>query len=116
MKKAEKGGTRPAHKASAKILTSMMTLSIEAWDAGQAVVRPHSLKMVARAERTLRRASGLSMINLSTVGATTGGKRDGKRGELELDWRQRLEPEEEGRVGSVRAAKGGTTVCNRGSV
>ena len=55
MKKAEKGGTRPAHRASAKNQTSVTTLSKEAWDAGQTVVRPHSLEMVARVKAQLRR-------------------------------------------------------------
>ena len=76
MKKEERGGTRPAHRALAKNRTSVMTLSKEAWDTGQTVVLPHSLKMEARAERTLCKASGLSMINRSTAGATAEGERD----------------------------------------
>ena len=40
---------------------------------------------------------------------------DGKREELEPDWRRRLELEEEGKVGSERVAERGTTVCNYGS-
>ena len=124
-------GTRPAHKVSTKNQTSVTTLSKEAWDASQIVVRPHSLKMLARAERTLRKASGLIMIDRSTAGATAGGVRgEGagffplpffvgtisvKRGEPEPDWRRRLELEEEGKVGGERAAEKGTTVCNYGS-
>ena len=80
MKKVEKGGTRPAHRASAKNQTSVTILSREAWDAGQIVVLPHSLKMVARAERTLFKASGLSMMDRSTAGATAGGERDDDAG------------------------------------
>ena len=75
MKKAEKGGTRPAHRASAKNRTSVTILSREAWDAGQTVVLPHSLKIVARAERTLFKASGLSMIDRATAGVAAGGVR-----------------------------------------
>ena len=76
MKKAEKGGTRPAHKASAKNRTSVTVLARKAQDAGQTVVRPHSLKMEARAEWTLSKASGLSMIDRSTAGAAAGGAQD----------------------------------------
>ena len=57
------GGTNPAHRASAKYWTSVTTLSMEKWDTGQVVVRPHSLKMVARAELTLPKPSWLSMID-----------------------------------------------------
>ena len=74
MKKAEKGGTRPAHRASAKNRTSVTILSKEAWDAGQAVVFPHSLKLEARAERTLSKASGLSISDRPTAGAIAGGE------------------------------------------
>ena len=70
------GGTSPAHKASAKYRTSVTTLSMEKWDAGQAVVLPHSLKMVARAELTLPKASGLSMIDRSRAGAAAGSAQD----------------------------------------
>ena len=52
-----KGGTRPAHRASAKYGTSVTILSMEKWDAGQAGVLPHSLKIMARAELTLPRHS-----------------------------------------------------------
>ena len=75
MKKAEKGGTRPAHRASAKNRTSVTILSREAWDAGQTVVLPHSLKIVARGEQTLSKASGLSMIDRATAGVAAGGVR-----------------------------------------
>ena len=75
MKKAEKGGTRPAHRASAKNRTSVMILSRKAWDAGETVVLPHSLKIVARAERTLFKASGLSMIDRAMAGASAEGVR-----------------------------------------
>ena len=51
----------------------MTILSREAWDAGQTVVLPHSLKIVARAERTLFKASGLSMIDRAMAGAAAGG-------------------------------------------
>ena len=53
----------------------MTILSTEAWDAGQTEVLPQSLKIVASAERTLSKASGLSMIDRSTAGATAGGVR-----------------------------------------
>ena len=53
MKKSEKGGTRPAQRAPAKYWTSVTILSMEKWDAGQAIILPHSLKIVARAELTL---------------------------------------------------------------
>ena len=57
MKKSEKGGTRPAHRASAKYGTSVAILSMEKWDVDQAIIIPHSLKMVARAELTLSKPS-----------------------------------------------------------
>ena len=53
-----------------------MVLARKARDAGQTVVRPHSLKMEARAEWTLYMASGLSMIDRSTAGAAAGGAQD----------------------------------------
>ena len=37
------------------------------------MVLPHSLKIVARAERTSSKAPGLSMIDRATAGAATGG-------------------------------------------
>ena len=40
------------------------------------MVRLHSLKMEARAEWTLSKASGLSMIDRSTVGTAAGGAQD----------------------------------------
>ena len=52
----------------------MIILSMENRDAGQAVVLPHSLKMVARAELTLSKPSRLTMIDRSTAGAADGGK------------------------------------------
>ena len=64
MKKSEKGGTRPAHRASVKYGILVIVLSMEEWDAGQAVVLPHSLKIVARAELTLPKPS---------AGAANGG-------------------------------------------
>ena len=57
MKKSEKVGTRPAHRASAKYGTSVAILPMEKWDVGQVVVLPHSLKMVARAKLTLPKPS-----------------------------------------------------------
>ena len=71
MNKSEKGGTRPAHRASAKYGTSVTILSMEKWDAGQAVVLPHSLKIVARAELTLPKPS---------AGAANGGEQGGGMG------------------------------------
>ena len=71
MKKSEKGGTRPAHRASAKYGTSVAILSMEKWGAGQAVILPHSLKMVARAKLTLPKPS---------AGAANGGGRGGDTG------------------------------------
>ena len=53
----------------------MTILSREAWDTGQTVVLPHSLKIMARAERTLFKASGLSMIDRATAGPAAGGVR-----------------------------------------
>ena len=52
----------------------MIILSMENRDAGQAVVFPHSLKMVARAELTLSKPSRLTMIDRSTAGAADGGE------------------------------------------
>ena len=109
-----------------------MVLARKAQDAGQTVVRPHSLKMEARAEWTLFKASGLSMIDRSTAVAAAGGAQDEGAGffplpffvgalaleegeELEPDWRRRLDLGEGGKVGGERAAKGGATVCNYGS-
>ena len=66
LKKSEKGGTRPAHRASAKYGTLVAILPMEKWDTGQAVVLPHSLKMVARAKLTLPKPS---------AGAANGGGR-----------------------------------------
>ena len=37
-----KGGTNPTHRASTKYWTSVTILWMEKWDAGQAVVLPHS--------------------------------------------------------------------------
>ena len=74
MKKAEKGGTRPAHRVSAKNRTSVTILSKEAWDAGQAVVLPHSLKLEAMAERTLPKASRLSINDRPMAGAIARGE------------------------------------------
>ena len=69
MKKIEKGGTKPAHRASTKYGTSVTILSMEKWDAGQAIVLPHSLKIVARAELTLPKPS--------TGAANSGGQGGG---------------------------------------
>ena len=71
LKKSEKGGTSPAHRASMKYRTSVAILSMEKRDAGQAVVLPHSLKMVARAELTLPKPS---------AGAADGGGQGGDTG------------------------------------
>ena len=71
MKKSEKGGTRPTHRASARYGTSVAVLSMEKWDAGQAIVLPHSLKMVARAKLTLPKPS---------AGAADGGGQGGDTG------------------------------------
>ena len=49
----------------------MAVLSMEKWDAGQAVVLPHSLKMVARAKLTLPKPS---------AGAADGGGQGGDTG------------------------------------
>ena len=49
----------------------MTILSMEKWDAGQAVVLPHSLKMVARADLTLPKPS---------AGAANGGGQGGDTG------------------------------------
>ena len=76
MNKAEKGGIRPAHKASLKNRTSVTVLARKAWDAGQTVVRPHSLKIEARAEWTLSKASRLSMVDRLTAGAAARGAQD----------------------------------------
>ena len=50
---------------------------MEKWDAGQAVVLPHSLKTVARAKLSLPRHSWLSTVDWPTAGATNGGTQDG---------------------------------------
>ena len=68
MRKSEKGGTRPDHRASAKYGTSVAILPMEKWDAGQAVVLLHSLKMVARAKLTLPK---------TLAGAANSGGQDG---------------------------------------
>ena len=49
----------------------MAILSMEKWDAGQAVVLPHSLKMVARAKLTLPKPSA-GAANGSGQGGDTG--------------------------------------------
>ena len=88
MKKSEKGGTRPAHRASAKYGTSVTILPMEKWDAGQAIVLPHSLKMVARAKLTLPKPS---------AGAANGGGRGGDTGFFPLPFF----------VGAMAIGKGG---------
>ena len=104
---------------------------MEKWDAGQAVVLPHSLKIVARAELTLPKPSRLSMIDGSTAGAANDGERGrgtgffpfpffvgamaAGRGRIQ-DWIGRGGwSSREGRAGGARAARRGETVCNSGS-
>ena len=132
IEESREGGTRPAHKALAKNRTSVTTLSKEAWDAGQAVVLPHSLKIVARAELTLPKPSRLSMIDRSTAGATDDGERGRGTGFFPFpffvgamvtgrgrirDWiGSRGWSSRGGRAGDGRVAKIGMTVCNHGSV
>ena len=73
LKKAEKGGTRPAYRASMKNWTSVAVLSMEARDAGQATVLPHLLKSAMSAGRTLSIASWLSANDRPTAGSMAGG-------------------------------------------
>ena len=61
---------------SAKNRTSVTFLSKEAWDVGQVVVLPHSLKLEVSAEQTFSKASRLSMSDWSMARATAGGKLD----------------------------------------
>ena len=106
LKKAEKGGTRPAHRASMKNCTSMAVLSTEARDAGQATVPSHLLQLVASAGRTLSMASWLSTRDRPTAGSMAGGglaEDSGffpfsdqfnamamERAELESEWERKL--------------------------
>ena len=113
----------PAHRVSAKNRTSVMNLSKEAWDTGQTVILPHSLKLDASMEQTFSKASRLSMSDLSTAGAAAGGALDEGTSFFPLSFfvgtmamergnnsrwigggTQRLE--EEKRTRSVQAAKG----------
>ena len=129
MKKAEKGGTRPARRASAKNRTSVTILSKEAWDTGQAVVLLHSLNMEARAERTLAKASRLSISDRPTAGAIARGELDEGAGFFRFSFfvgamateggraqvRLEVETEAQGRKGNRKHAGGerGMVVCNR---
>ena len=79
LKKAEKGGTRPAHRASMENRTSVTILSMEAWDAGQTIVLPHSLKLEASAGRIFSKASRLSTSDRPTAGLITGDELDEER-------------------------------------
>ena len=109
--------------ASAKYGTSVAILSMEKWDAGQAVVLPHSLKMVARAKLTLPKPS---------VGAANGGGQGGDTGFFPLpffvgamamgrggevqDWvENRNQSSSGGRTEGARATERGTAVYNYGS-
>ena len=58
----------------------MIILSMENRDAGQAVVLPHSLKVVARADLALPKPSRLVIIGRSTAGAASDGERGGGMG------------------------------------
>ena len=114
-------GNQASPQASTKNRTSVMILSKEEWDTGQAVVLPHSLKLEARAERTLSKASGLSISDRPMAGAIAGGElvegtdifpfslfvgamaMEGGRAQVRLRWKQRLK--EERGTGSSRAAR-----------
>ena len=125
------GGTNPAHRASVKYRTSMGILSTEKREAGQAIVLPHSLKMVARAELTLPKPLQLSMIDRSTAEAAGDGERGGgtgffpfpffvvamatERGRIRDQIGSRDWSTKGGRTGDSRAARRGKTVCNHGS-
>ena len=101
----------------------MTILSKEAWDAGQTVVFPHSLKQEASAEQTFSRASRLSMSDLPTARADAGGALDEgasfspcpfslapwqwKGEEFKIDWRRKQRLEEEKGTRSAQVAKEG---------
>src|SRR3989337_1629410 len=117
---AEKGGTRPAHRASTKNWTSVAVLSMEARDAGQATIPPHSLKLVASAGRTLSMASWLSTRDRPLAGSMAGGGLAEDRGffpfsvrfgamviekaELKSDWKRKQRYEEVEKLGDALPA------------
>ena len=53
--------------------TSVVVRSIQAWDAGQATVSPHSLKLDVSMGHTFPMASLLSTPNRPTAGSAAGG-------------------------------------------
>ena len=121
MKKEEKGGIKPAHRASRRMWTSVTVLSMEARDASQATVFPHSLKLEASAGQTLPRAYRLSTSDQPTAGSIVGDELVEDIGffpfsllvgamamvgvELKSDWEQKQEFEGEGGIGSTLPAR-----------
>ena len=83
----------------------MIILSMENQDAGQAVVLPHSLKMVARAELTLSKPSRSTRIDRSTTGAADDGEQGEGMGPFPLPFFLGAMATEEGRKGSRLASK-----------
>ena len=118
MKKAEKGGIRPAQRASIQIGTSVAARAVRVRDAGQATVSPHSLKLEASIGRTLSMASSLSTRDRPSAGAKDGGAAGRDRGlflfsacfgamameqaERKSDWRREAEPQGSRGIGEAR--------------
>ena len=80
VEEGEERGIRPAQRASMKIGTAVAARAMRAWDAGQATIFPHSLKLVASMGRTLSMASSLSTKDRPTAGSTAGGALGEHRG------------------------------------
>ena len=114
-------GIRLAHKVSTKNRTSVTVLSMEAWNTGQAIISPHSLKLEESAWQTLPRASRLSTNDRPTAGLIAGDELDKGRGffpfsllvgamameraVIKSDWKRKQRFEEESGTGSTRAAR-----------
>ena len=102
--------------------TLVAVLPTEARDEGQAIVPPHSLKLVASAGRALSMASWFSTRDRPTAGSTAGGGQAEDRGffpffvrfgamaveriELGSDWKRKLGFEEVEKLGSALPARG----------
>ena len=94
---------------------------MEAWDAGQAIVFPHSLKLEASAGQTLPMAARLSTSDQPTAGSIGGGGLVEDRGffpfsllvgamavegaERKSDWERKQGLEGEGGIGSTLPAR-----------
>ena len=94
---------------------------MEAWDAGQTVVLPHSLKLGASAGRIFSKASKLSTSDRPTAGSIARDELDEDTGffpfsllvgaiamegaELKSDWKRKQRFEEERGTGITRAAR-----------